>query len=106
MKTLLWYIIAAIGEIAGCYAFWLWLRTKQTPAHLAWGIPALLLFAFALTRIQTEQAGRAYAAYAAVYLVGSLAWMAIVENVSPTRWDIIGSSVCLLGASIIILAPR
>lgn len=106
MKNLIWYLIAAVGEIAGCYAFWLWLRHKENPVHLAWGIPALLIFAYALTRIDTEQAGRAYAAYSAIYLLGSLAWMRVVENASLTRWDVLGSSICLIGASIIIFAPR
>ena len=105
MKTLFWYLVAALGEIAGCYAFWLWLRLGKGPAALLWGIPALLIFAFALTRIDTEQAGRAFAAYAAIYLISSLAWMKAVEGVNPTQWDLIGSLVCLAGAGIIVFAP-
>ncbi|HRQ88749.1 MAG TPA: hypothetical protein PLA50_08115, partial [Bacteroidia bacterium] len=68
-------------------------------------IPALLVFAFALTRIDADHAGRAYAAYAAVYLVASLIWMKTVEGANPTLWDAVGSVVCLLGAGIIIFAP-
>jgi len=30
MKTLLWYVLAAAGEIAGCFAFWAWLRLGKT----------------------------------------------------------------------------
>ncbi|MCW1885866.1 YnfA family protein [Luteolibacter flavescens] len=105
MKTLYWYLIAAVGEIAGCYAFWMWLRLKKGPGPLLWGLPALLIFAYALTRIDTEQAGRAYAAYSAIYLISSLAWMKAVEKTNPTTWDIVGSCVCLIGAGIIVFAP-
>jgi small multidrug resistance family-3 protein len=106
MKTVFWYILAAVGEIVGCYAFWQWLRMKQGILPLAWGIPALLIFAFALARIDVAHAGRVYAAYSAIYLVASLIWMRSVEGVSPDQWDMIGSGICLLGAAIIIFAPR
>lgn len=26
MTSLLWYALAALAEIAGCFAFWAWLR--------------------------------------------------------------------------------
>lgn len=106
MKTLFWYVIAAAGELAGCYAFWLWLRTGKGPSSLVWGVPALGLFAYALTKIEAAQAGRVYAAYAAVYLLGALVWMRAVEGAAPDRWDMIGSGICLLGAGVIIFAPR
>lgn len=105
MKTLFWYLVAALGEIAGCYAFWMWLRLKKGTTPLWWGVPALLVFAYALTRIDTEQAGRAYAAYSAIYLIASLAWMKSVEGVNPTGWDLIGSCICLIGAGIILIGP-
>jgi small multidrug resistance family-3 protein len=106
MKTVFWYIIAAIGEIAGCYSFWLWLRMKKGVLPIAWGIPALFIFAYALTRIEAAQAGRVFAAYSAIYLVASLVWMRAVEGVSPDQWDAVGSVICLIGAGIIIFAPR
>src|SRR5687768_2245505 len=28
MKSVLWYALAAYGEIAGCFAFWAWLTAK------------------------------------------------------------------------------
>lgn len=45
MKSLFWFAIAAVGEIAGCYAFWMWLRQHRDPWPLLVGIPALLVFA-------------------------------------------------------------
>jgi drug/metabolite transporter superfamily protein YnfA len=31
MKSIAWYGIAALGEIAGCFAFWAWLRMQKSP---------------------------------------------------------------------------
>jgi small multidrug resistance family-3 protein len=106
MKTIFWYIVAAIGEIAGCYSFWLWLRMKKGALPITWGIPTLFIFAYALTRIEAAQSGRVFAAYSAIYLVASLVWMCAVEGVSPDQWDAVGSVICLIGAGIIIFAPR
>jgi small multidrug resistance family-3 protein len=76
------------------------------PWPLLFGLPALLLFAYALTKIDAAQAGRVYAAYSAIYLLAALGWMRGVEGVMPDRWDLIGSAVCLVGAGIIIFIPR
>lgn len=41
-----------------------------------------------------------------VYIVLSLAWLWMIEGVRPDRWDMIGATVCLVGASMILLMPR
>ena len=61
--TALIYIGAALAEIAGCFAFWAWLRMGKSPVWLAPGIVSLILFAWLLTRVESDAAGRAYAAY-------------------------------------------
>lgn len=70
------------------------------------GVAALVLFALALTRIDTASAGRAYAAYGGIYILSSLFWLWAVENTRPDRWDVTGAAVCLIGAAIILLGPR
>ena len=106
MTSLLWYGVAAIGEISGCFAFWAWLRLGKSPLWLVPGVFALLVFAMALTRVDTSQAGRAFAAYGGVYIVSSLGWMWIVEGVSPDPWDAFGALLCLLGAAVILFARK
>lgn len=106
MKSLFWFLLAALGEIGGCFAFWMWLRLGRGPWPLLFGVPALLIFAYALTRVDAATASRSYAAYSAIYLVASLIWMRAVEHVSPDRWDLLGAAVCLAGAGIIICVPR
>ena len=68
MKSLVWYLLAALGEIAGCFAFWMWLRMSRSPLWTIPGILALILFALALTRLDSANAGRAYAAYGGIYI--------------------------------------
>jgi small multidrug resistance family-3 protein len=44
-------VAAAVGEIAGCFAFWAWLRLGQSPWWTVPGILSLVVFAVLLTRI-------------------------------------------------------
>jgi small multidrug resistance family-3 protein len=106
LKNLFWYLIAARGEIGGCFAFWAWLRLHKTPLWTIPGVAALVAFALALTRIEAAHAGRAYVAYGGVYILSSLLWLWAVETVRPDRWDILGAAVCLTGAAIILFGPR
>ncbi len=99
-------IAAAVAEIAGCYAFWAWLRLDRSALWLVPGIASLALFAYLLTLIDTAYAGRAYAAYGGVYVASAIAWLCLVEGTRPDRWDILGGSVCLAGCAIILMGPR
>lgn len=104
--TLLAYVGAAIAEIAGCFAFWAWLRLDRSALWAVPGTASLCLFAYLLTLVEAEHAGRAYAAYGAVYIVAALGWLKLAEGVTPDRWDGIGAIVCLAGAAIILWGPR
>ncbi len=106
MKSVLWYFFAAATEIAGCFSFWLWLRLQKSPLWTIPGILALAIFAWALTRIDSASAGRAYAAYGGIYIACSLLWLWGVESQRPDRWDFLGATVCMMGAGIILLAPH
>ncbi len=66
----------------------------------------LALFAWFLTKVEADAAGRAYAAYGGVYIACSLLWLWLVEHRAPDRWDLIGAAVCLVGAAIILFGPR
>ena len=100
------YAAAAIAEIAGCFAFWAWLRLGHSALWTVPGMAALVVFAFLLTRIDAAFAGRAFAAYGGIYIAASLVWMWAVEGIRPDRWDLTGSTICLVGAAIILLGPR
>lgn len=104
--TFLAYLGAALAEIAGCFAFWAWLRLDKSPLWVVPGIASLCLFAYLLTLVDAEHAGRAYAAYGGVYIVAAIFWLWLAEGAKPDRWDLIGGLVCLAGAAIILLGPR
>lgn len=106
MQNVLWFVLAAACEIAGCYAAWMWLRLGRSPGWLVPGAASLLVFAIVLTRVDTAFAGRAYAAYGGVYIVSSLVWLTLVERTLPRASDVIGSVVCLAGAAIILYGAR
>ena len=100
------YVLAAGAEIGGCFAVWAVLRLGRSSWWLAVAALLLLAFAWLLTRVETEAAGRAFAAYGGVYIAASLAWLWAVEGVRPDRWDLVGGTICLAGAAVILFGPR
>ncbi|OSQ29554.1 YnfA family protein [Thalassospira sp. MCCC 1A03138] len=106
MHSIAAYAGAAIAEIAGCFAFWAWLRLGKSAFWIVPGILSLIVFAWLLTRVESDFAGRAYAAYGGIYIAASLGWLWLVEGKMPDRWDMTGVAVCLVGAGIILFAPR
>ena len=105
LKTLALFVITAIAEIVGCYLPYLWLRQGKSAWLLVPGVLSLLAFAYLLT-LDPTAAGRVYAAYGGVYVSVALMWLWLVDAVKPTRWDIGGVALCLIGMSIIMFGPR
>jgi small multidrug resistance family-3 protein len=103
---MVFFVAAALFEIAGCFSFWAWLRSARSPWLIVPGVASLILFALCLTRAEAAYAGRAYAAYGGIYIVASLVWLRGVEGVTPDRWDLAGSAICVSGALLILLGPR
>lgn len=87
------YIAAAFAEIAGCFAFWAWLRMGRSVWWLLPGLVSLAAFAWLLTLVDSEHAGRAYAAYGGVYIVSALLWLWGAEGGRPDRSDLIGAAI-------------
>ncbi|WP_411839474.1 YnfA family protein [Paracoccus sp. ME4] len=100
------YVAAALAEIAGCFAFWAWLRLDRSVLWLVPGVAALALFAWLLTQVQADFAGRAYAAYGGIYIAASLAWLWLVEGQAPGRLDLLGAGLCIAGAAVILWGAR
>ncbi len=99
------YPLAALAEIAGCFAIWIWWR-GATQLWLLPGIMSLALFGWLLAQVEAAFAGRAFAAYGGVYIVASLFWMWGAEGQRPDVWDLAGAGLCLAGAALILAAPR
>lgn len=106
MPTIAAYIGAALAEIAGCFAFWAWLRLGKSAWWLVSGMASLALFAYLLKLVDSSAAGRAYAAYGGVYIAASIAWLWVVESARPDRWDLIGAEVCFVRGRAHLFGPR
>jgi small multidrug resistance family-3 protein len=98
------FVITAIAEIVGCYLPWLVLRQDRPAWLLLPAAASLALFAWLLT-LHPFAAGRTYAAYGGIYIAVALAWLWMVDGVTPTRWDVIGVAVAVVGMAIIVLQP-
>ena len=106
MTSLAAFVGAAVAEIAGCFAFWAWLRLDRSPLWILPGLLSLALFAALLTLADSPFAGRAYAAYGGIYIAAALLWGWVVERSPPDRWDLLGALVCIAGMALILFGPR
>jgi small multidrug resistance family-3 protein len=101
------FVVAAFIEIAGCFAFWQWLRRGASSYVAVIGVASLVVFAIALTLVDSVFAGRAYAAYGGIYIAASLVWLWLVENQRPTAGDLVGAGIAVIGALVILgFAPK
>jgi small multidrug resistance family-3 protein len=105
-SVIILFVFTAIAEITGCFAVYAWMRLNASVLWLIPGFASLALFAWLLTLVPTEAAGRTFAAYGGIYIIASLGWMKLVEDVSPDRWDGLGAAICLIGAAVILFGPR
>lgn len=105
VTTFFLFFITAIAEILGCYFPYLILN--QQKSHWLW-IPtafSLAVFVWLLT-LHPAASGRIYAAYGGIYIFTALMWLKFVDQVTLSRWDLMGGLVVILGAALIILQPQ
>ncbi|MFP4486259.1 MAG: YnfA family protein [Campylobacterales bacterium] len=100
------FFLAAFFEILGCYSFWMVYRLEKSYYWLVIGVASLILFAYLLTKIDLEFAGRAYAIYGGIYIISSLIWLLLVEKQLFNKWDIVGALVVFIGIFIIFYGNR
>jgi len=99
------FIITALAEIIGCYLPYLWLRQGKSPWLLMPAGVSLMLFAWLLT-LHPAASGRTYAAYGGVYISISILWLWRVDNITPSKGDVVGVALCLAGMMVIMFSPR
>lgn len=97
------YLLAALSEIAGCFAVWSWWRAGASALWLIPGAAALAAFAFLLALTPPEAAGRSFAVYGGVYLAASLVWLRLVEAEPLRLTDFAGGALALAGAAVILM---
>jgi small multidrug resistance family-3 protein len=106
IQAVVLFILAGLAEIGGGYLIWQWLR-EGWPWY--WGVTGGVILAIygVIATFQTFPSfGRVYAAYGGVFIVLSLLWGWGIDRKSPDLYDWIGAAICLVGAAIILFAPR
>ena len=103
--TLFFFFLAGLFEIGGGYLVWLWLRKKKT--YLLGIFGGFILFIYSIIpTFQPAEFGRVYAAYGGIFIITSILWGMIVDKKRPDKYEMIGSSVAVLGSIIIFYSPR
>lgn len=100
------FFVAAFFEILGCYSFWMVYKLEKPSYWIIIGIISLITFAYLLTKVNLEFAGRAYAIYGGIYIISSLLWLYFVEKQGFNKWDIFGSAIIFIGILVIFLGNK
>ncbi len=106
LKTIAIFLAAALGELAGTYAVWRWLRTGASAFLVLAGLAALLAYAVVQTYQPEDRYGRVYAAYAGVFLIGAMLWGWGVDGKAPDRFDWLGAALVLAGVVVVMWGRR
>lgn len=105
IKSVLIFILAGLCEIGGGYLVWLWLKEDKPLWYGMAGAVILALYGIVAT-LQTSNFAKVYATYGGFFIVLSLLWAYKFDKYSPTKYDIIGALIALLGVCIIYYSPR
>lgn len=105
-RSVVLFVLAAVAEIGGAWLVWQGVREHRGLLFVAGGVIALGCYGFFAAFQPDPNFGRVLAAYGGVFIIGSLAWAAVIDGFRPDRWDYAGAVVCLVGVSLIMYAPR
>ena len=100
------FVLAALAEIGGAWLVWQGIREHRGAVFVGLGAVALALYGVIATFQPDPHFGRILAAYGGIFVAGSLAWGIVVDRFQPDAWDWTGAALCLLGAGVMMLAPR
>lgn len=105
IKTYLIFILAGLCEIGGGYLIWLWLKEEKSSWHGVIGALILVLYGVVATW-QPSSFAKVYAAYGGIFIVLSLLWAYKFDDYIPTKYEVAGAIITLIGAAIIYYSPR
>jgi len=106
VKAIVLFVLAGIAEIGGGYLIWQWLREDKSALLGLLGGIALVLYGIIATWQVFPSFGRVYAAYGGVFIVLSVLWGWGMDKKTPDLYDWLGAVICLVGVSVMLLAPR
>ena len=105
IKSISIFILAGLCEIGGGYLVWLSVREGKPIWYGVAGGAILILYGLVAT-LQTSNFAKVYATYGGFFIVLSLVWAFLFDKYIPTRYDVVGALIALLGVCIIYYSPR
>ena len=99
------FLATAVAELVGCYLPYLWLRKNGSPWLIIPSALCLAMFSWLLT-LHPTASGRIYAAYGGVYVATAVFWLWAIDGIRPSRWDLLGVIITLVGMSVIMFGSR
>ncbi|MDO7252410.1 YnfA family protein [Helicobacter cappadocius] len=105
LKSLFIFILACVFEVGGGYLIWLCIKENKPLWVGILGAIALIIYGI-LATLQVQSFGRVYAAYGGIFIAFSLLWAFFLDGFKPDKYDIIGAFIAIIGASIMMYAPR
>ncbi|MFZ3589615.1 YnfA family protein [Bacillus sp. DJP31] len=100
------FILAGLSEIGGGYLIWLWIKEGKPLWYGIVGSVILVSYGIIPTLQSFPSFGKVYAAYGGVFIVLAVLWGWGMDKKTPDFYDFLGASICLIGVSIILWAPR
>jgi small multidrug resistance family-3 protein len=106
VRSVLLYTAAGLAELGGAWLVWQGLREHRSVALVALGALVLIGYGTLIALQPAGDFGRVMAAYGGLFIVAALVWGRLVDGFVPDRFDVLGAAICLVGAAVIIYAPR
>ncbi|WP_291129064.1 YnfA family protein, partial [Dysgonomonas sp. UBA7698] len=105
LRSVFIFILAGICEIGGGYLIWLSIREDKPLWYGILGGAIMIAYGIVAT-FQESNFAKVYATYGGFFIVLSLLWAFVFDKYIPTKYDIIGALVALIGVCIIYYSPR
>lgn len=105
LATIFYFILSGLLEIGGGYLVWRYFKYNDPLWVGLTGFLVMCLYAIS-PLFHDISFGRAYAAYSGFFVLMSVLWGVYIDKTPVDHWDIVGTAICLVGASIIVFAPR
>ncbi len=105
IRSVIIFILAGICEIGGGYLIWQSVREGRNLGYGVLGGAILVIYGIVAT-LQEANFAKVYATYGGFFIVLSLVWAYLFDKYIPTKYDIIGALIALIGVCIIYYSPR